>query len=138
MMSAPSACCASMLRSGVKTCREPSRYERKILHLVGDAAVHQREDLEAARVGEHRAGPVLEAVQPAEARDQLVARLEVQVVGVAQDDLRAVRQQLVGAERLHGGARAHRHEHRRLHVAVRGAQRAGAGAGARVARLDLE
>ena len=49
----------------------------------------QAEDLIAAAVGEDRPVPADEAVQPAAPRDQLVARPQVQVIGVAEDDLGA-------------------------------------------------
>ena len=49
----------------------------------------EREDLEAAGVGEHRPVPGGEAVEPAHARDDVLAGAEVQVIGVAEDDLRA-------------------------------------------------
>ena len=54
-----------------------------------DAPVGQAEDLKAAAVGEDGPVPADEAVQPAAARDQLVARPKKQVVGVAEDDLGA-------------------------------------------------
>ena len=55
--------------------------------------VAQREDLEATRVGQDRATPTRERVQPAELLDEVLARPEVQVVRVREDD--------VGAERPH-------------------------------------
>ena len=62
--------------------------------------VAQREDLEAARVGEDRPVPGHEAVQPAELGDQLVAGPEVQVVRVAEHDLRARARELARVEPL--------------------------------------
>ena len=56
--------------------------------LVGDfAQLSQAVDLEAAGVGEHGARPADEAVQAAHAADGFVARAEVEMVGVAEDDL---------------------------------------------------
>ena len=49
----------------------------------------QAEHLVAAAVGQDRVRPADERVQAAGARDQLVAGPQVQVVGVAEDDLRA-------------------------------------------------
>ena len=99
------------------------------LHAVlGDRAqVLEREHLEAARVREDRAVPRHEAVQSAQLAHEIVARAQVQVVGVREDHLRAEGTQLGGIERLHGRERPHRHERRRLDRAVRRAERAGAG-----------
>ncbi len=49
----------------------------------------QRHDLEAAGVGQDRAGPVHEAMQPAEARNAFGAGPQHQVVGVAEYDVGA-------------------------------------------------
>ena len=58
--------------------------------LLGDlAAVRQREHLEAAGVGEDRPVPAREAVQAAVRLDHFQARAQVQVEGVAEDDLGA-------------------------------------------------
>ena len=54
--------------------------------VVDDPQVAERDDLEAARVGEDRAVPVHEPVQAAEPCDALVAGPQVEVVGVGQDD----------------------------------------------------
>ena len=57
--------------------------------LVDHAPARQAEDLVAAAVGEDRPRPADEAVQAAAPRDQLVAGPQQQVIGVAEDDLRA-------------------------------------------------
>ena len=58
--------------------------------LVRDLAqLAQAEDLKAAGVGEHGARPADEAVQPAHAADGLVAGAQIEVIGVAENDLRA-------------------------------------------------
>ena len=75
-------------------------------------------------------------MQAAELRDQLVARAEVKVVGVAEDDLRADLPQLVRVEALHGSLGADGHERGRRDLAVGGAQDPCAGGA--VAGLDLE
>ena len=49
----------------------------------------EAEDLEAAAVGEDGTVPVHEPVQSPVLPDQIVARPQVEMVGVAQDDLRA-------------------------------------------------
>jgi len=88
--------------------------------LVGDLAqLAQTEDLKAARVGQHGARPTDEAMQPAHAADSLMARPQVEVVGVAEDDLRAQLFEHVLGDGLDGAGRAHRHEDRRLDGAVR-------------------
>ena len=67
-----------------------------------------------------------ERVQSAELCDQVFARAEVQVVRVAEDDLRAERAQLVRVDALDRSFRPDRHERRRRDVAVRGVEDAGA------------
>ena len=85
--SAPSASWISIACSGVKRWVDPSRWLRNVAAVLVDLAqVAQRDDLEAARVGQDRPVPVHEPVQPAEARDPLVARAQVQVIGVGEDD----------------------------------------------------
>ena len=92
--------------------------------VLGDLAQGlEGEDLEAAGVGEHRAVPCREAVQAAEGLDHFLAGTEVQVVGVAQHDLRAGAADVVGMQAAHGAVRAHGHERRRLHRAVRQGER---------------
>jgi hypothetical protein len=90
------------------------------LDLVGNSAIDQAKYLEPAAISQNRAIPAHKGVQPAHARDQLVARLKVQVIGVAKNDLRAVIAHLIWRQRLDCAARADRHEHRRLDRAVRG------------------
>ncbi len=104
--------------------------------VVGEQRVAEREDLEPARVGQDRPVPRHERVQAAELGDDVLAGAEVEVVGVAEQDLRAERAQLLRVDRLHRPLRPDRHERRRAHLAVRGAEDAGA-RGA-VAGEDLE
>ena len=110
--------------------------ERHALVVDARDRVAEREDLEAAGVGEDRQVPRHEAVQPAELADQLVAGPEMQVVGVAEQDLGAEVAHLVRVQRLHGPLRADRHEDGRAHLPVRGPQHPGAGSP--VGRLYLE
>ncbi len=63
--------------------------KRDSVVIDGEQRVAEREDLETARVGEDRPVPAHEPVQPAELRDQCVAGAEVQVVGIAEQDLGA-------------------------------------------------
>jgi hypothetical protein len=88
--------------------------------------LREAEHLVAAAVGENRVRPPDEAVQPARARDHIVARTQVQVVRVAENDLRAGVLEIAMRDRLDGAARAHGHEHRRLDDAVRRVQDAAA------------
>src|SRR3546814_10188616 len=73
------------------------------------AARVEREDLVAARVGEQVAVPVLEAVEPAHALDQLRAGLEHEVVRVAEDDLGAEVLQVGRRQRADRAARSEEH-----------------------------
>src|SRR4051794_8796422 len=76
------------------------------------------EDLKAAAVGQQRAIPVHELVQPAEMLHRLATGPQIQVVRVAEDYAGAETPQLFGRHRLDTGLRAHGHEHRRLYRAV--------------------
>ena len=99
---------------------------RAELHALLADLAHRREaeDLVAAAVGQDRMRPADERVQAAGARDQLVAGTQVQVVGVAEDDLGARILDVAVRDALHRAARADRHERRRLHDAVRRRQHA--------------
>src|SRR5690606_21385056 len=81
--------------------------------------VRQREDLEAARVGEDRPVPAREAVQAAVRLDDLQPRAQEQVEGVAEDHLRAERAQLAREHPLDGAVGADRHERRGFDRAAR-------------------
>jgi hypothetical protein len=97
--------------------------------LVDRPPVGQAEHLEAAAVGQDRPAPADELVQAAAPRDELVARAQEQVVGVAQNDRRPEVLEVLVQRRLHAALRAHWHERRGLHHAVRrghGAQARGA------------
>ena len=94
---------------------------RTELHaLLGDLAQRlQTEDLEAARVCEYRPAPVHETVQTTMRAQYLVARTQHQMKSVAEHDLRAEPFELFRRHRLDRAIRAHGHEGRRLHRAVR-------------------
>ena len=106
------------------------------LDLVGDAAVGEREDLEAAGVGDQRPLPAHEAVQPAGGGDPLRPRRDEQVVGVAEDQLVAELGDLGRFQPAHRPLRRQRDEGRRLDRPVGGVDDARAGAA--VTGLDLE
>ena len=81
-----------MLSSGVQRCYAPSTIERKVDAVVVELErVGEAEDLEAAGVGEDRAVPVHEPVQPARVCDDVGAGAQEEVVGVGEHDLRADR-----------------------------------------------
>ena len=79
----------------------------------------EAEDLESAAVGQNGAGPVHEPVQPSQIGDQAVSRPQIEMVRVAEDDVRPEVADLLRRQPLHGALRADRHEGRRSHIAVR-------------------
>ena len=127
-MSEPRAAWISRGELGREARRRPvvDRAEGDAFVVDGGDRVAEREDLVAARVGQDRAVPAHEAMEPAELGDQLVAGPEEEVVGVAENDVRADRPHLVGVERLDRRLRPDRHEGRGRNVAVRRAEDAGA------------
>jgi hypothetical protein len=88
--------------------------------LVDRAALAERERLVAAAIGQDRPRPADEAVQAPQAGDALVAGAQVEVIGVAEDDLGAELDEVAVQRALHGALRPHGHEGRRRHGAVRG------------------
>ena len=88
------------------------------LDLVGDRPVAHREDLEAAGVGDHRLVPAHEAVDAAEALDQLRPRREEQVERVREHHVVAEVAGLGDLERLDDRLRGERDERRRADLAV--------------------
>ncbi|MNV27675.1 hypothetical protein D3C71_1188310 [compost metagenome] len=100
--------------------------------------MRQREHLEAARVGEDRPIPAAEAMQAAVVADHIQARAQIQVEGVAKDDLGAKRTDLLRQDALHRAVGADRHECRGLHGAAREGQLATAGAAIGVLELELQ
>jgi hypothetical protein len=100
--------------------------------------VPQAEHLVAARVGQDRPVACHQGVQPAELRDRLLARPQVEVVGVREHHPRAERRQIARQHAFHRPARPDRHERRRRHLAVRRREHARARRAIRRARPDLE
>jgi hypothetical protein len=80
--------------------------------------VGQREDLEAAGVGDDRPLPPHEPVQPAERRDRLAPRRQHQVKGVPQDQRVAELGYLGGGQGANAATGRKRDERRRLDGAV--------------------
>ena len=99
----------------------------------------EREYLEAAAVREDGALPAVEAVQASRGPEHLQPRAQVEVIGVAQYDLRLhLPAQLLEMHALHAAHRSHGHEDGRGHLAVAGGDDARAGVTARVGGLQLE
>ena len=94
------------------------------LHLVQLA---QAEGLKAAAVREYGLAPGIELVQAAAAGHQLVAGAQVQMIGVAEDDLSAEGVEIVGGKGFHTAHGAYGHENGSLYGAVRRVQYAGTG-----------
>ena len=82
----------------------------------------EAEHLKSAAVREDGFWPVDETVQAARRADDIHAGTDVEVVGVAEDDLRAHLVEFARIKRLHAALRAHGHKHRRLHHPMRGGQ----------------
>ena len=121
-MSDPSCAWMSVAFSGVSRCAEPSRCDLKCAPVFVDrAAVGEAEDLVAAAVGQDRLVPADETMQPAAPRNEIVAGTQVQVIGVAEQNLGAKRSSSRCVTALTDALRADRHERRRLDLAVRGA-----------------
>jgi hypothetical protein len=53
---------------------------------IGDPTVNERKNLKSTTIGQDWAIPAHEAVQPSMTGDQLVTRLEVEMIGVAKND----------------------------------------------------
>ena len=100
--------------------------------------VGEREDLEAAGVGEDGAVPVHERVESARVAHDVGAGTQVEMVGVGQHHLRTDVAKLRCGDALDGRARADRHEHGRLDGAVGGMEASSACGRAGVACEELE
>ena len=89
----------------------------KVLHSYL-AHFAQTENLESAAVRKNRLVPVHELVQTACLLHDVVARSQIEVVRVAQDDLGTHLFNLFRAHGLYCGRSSNRHEYRRLNIAV--------------------
>ena len=89
----------------------------------------QGEDLEAAAVGQDRAGPVHKPVQPAKRFDDLAAGPQVQVIGIAENDLGAGLEEILRRQGLDRPQGSHRHEHGGFDFTMGGLKSAAAGGG---------
>ncbi len=110
----------------------------------GDAVVpdvaefREAENLKTPTVREDRSIPSHEAVQPAEVADEFAARPQVQVVGVAKDDLGADFKEVDGGDGLDRSLGADGHEDRGLDGAVKRLEPAAAGRRRGVGLEELE
>ena len=92
------------------------------------APVGQAENLKAARVGQDRAVPAVEAVETSGTLENFGSGPQIEVVGIAQNDLRLyVVAELVAVDGLDRPDRAHGHEDRCGDSAVVGRDNPGAG-----------
>ena len=138
-MSAPSSCWIAhvVLRRPEVLGAVEDRAERHAvvgdLHRVGEA-----EDLEAAGVGEDRAVPAHEGVEPAGVLDDVGARAQEQVVGVGEDGLRPELAQPRGQHPLDGRTRPDGHEQRGVDLAVGRVEHAATCRGARIRGDEVE
>lgn len=89
----------------------------------------EAEDLETAAVREDGQGPVHESMETAGGLDDLHARADGEVVGVAEENLRAHFEQFAGVQSLDTGLGADRHEDRGVDDATGGRESSQAGAG---------
>jgi len=87
----------------------------------------EAEDLESAAIRQNGPIPVHELVQAAETPDQLMAGPNIQMIGIAQDNLGIHLFQVFRSHGLHRRLGAHRHENRGLEDAVQGTHLAPAG-----------
>ena len=102
------------------------------------ANLREAEDLEAAAVGEYRERPVHEAVQAARRADDVHAGADAEMVGVAEDDLRAHLDQLARVQRLHAALRADGHKDGRINDAMWRGEAAQPRLGTRIRLEQLE
>ena len=93
-----------------------AKFDAMLLHF---ANFGEAENLKAAAVGEDRLFPVHKLVQSVSGADYVKAGAQIQMVCVAENDLRVHLVQFARVERLDAGLRADGHEHRRLDDAVR-------------------
>ena len=91
--------------------------------VVDRSRISEREDLKATRVRQDRAVPRHEAMEATQLCDEIFAGLEMKVIGVAQQDLRADRLQLVRIDTFDCAERADRHKDRSLDCAMGGHER---------------
>ena len=87
----------------------------------------QTEDLKAAAVREDGPAPRVEFVESPAPRHQIVTGAQIQVIGIAEDNLRADGFQIIRGNGLDTACRTYGHEDRSFNRAVRSVQQPGAG-----------
>ena len=92
----------------------------------------QAEYLVAPAIGQNRAGPAHETMEPTGLADDFQAGPDEQMIGIAQDDRCARFAQFSGIEGFDCGLRAHRHESRSLDLSPRGPEPPQAGRRTRI------
>lgn len=96
---------------GCEQVRRAVQMGAKCDSIFGDfAEFAEAEDLEAARIGEHGAIPANKFVESAEFADQIMARAEVEMVGIAKNNLRVQFFQNVLGNGLDGTDGSNRHK----------------------------
>src|SRR5215470_12226617 len=78
----------------------------------------QAEYLKATGIAQDRLLPGAEGMKTACLLDEIMARPEIKVVGVGEDDLGSTGVDLVPGQRFHGGVSTDRHEYRCVNQAV--------------------
>lgn len=96
--------------------------------VVNFAGLRERENLKAARVGEHGTMPLHELVQAAHVAHEFVAGTQIKMIGVAQDERSVDVFEMLRREGLDRRLRANGREDRRDEVAVRRGENPRAGA----------
>src|ERR1035437_1012100 len=96
-----------------------TKFDAVFLHLANFC---EAENLKTAAVSENRQIPIHEFVQSARGADDVESGTQVEMISVAENDLRAHLVEFTRVERLDAGLRADGHEHGRLDDAVRSGQ----------------
>ncbi len=102
------------------------------------AQLRQGEHLKATTVGQDRTIPAHELVQAASLFDNLGTGPQVQVIGVAQNDLRLDVMQLGHGDSFHRGPGADWHKDRRLNGSASGLDRSGTSSALAVLLMQSE
>ena len=125
MMSAPSAISNFERFLGRKKMLGAIEMRAKCDAFVRDfAQLAEAENLEAAGIGENRARPGHEFVQPAHRANQFVARTKIKMIGIREKYLHAEIFEILLRLPFHRGRCSHGHERRRVNHAVRRRQAA--------------
>ena len=82
--------------------------------------------MEASAVGEHGSRKAIKLVQPTRCFEYFQSGTQIEVVGIAQDDLRFhLVQNFMGVYAFHCAQRADRHKYRRLNLPMIGGDQSG-------------